>query len=87
MFDPKDPTRSLAPRKPMSPEELDKFRPSATPSYADEVKALTYKIGLREIEPLIRRLVSLERIVVEQDIKILALQNTTLQLKYPNTKV
>jgi hypothetical protein len=67
----------------MTPAQLDAYRPGAQPSTVDEAKALAYKTGIKELEPIIRRLIALEETVVEQQTKITALQTTVLALKYP----
>ena len=77
---------SIAPsndRLPLSPEQVDSFRPKNTVSTVDEAKAIAYKTGIKDLEPVIRRLIFLEAKVDEQETKITALQTTVLALKYP----
>jgi hypothetical protein len=49
---------------------------------SDEARALCYKIGIKELEPFIRRTLALEAKVAEQATQIQALQTTVLQLKH-----
>jgi hypothetical protein len=46
----------------------------------DEARKLAYAIGLRELEPVLRRLINAERTIAEQENKIAGLQTTVLQL-------
>jgi hypothetical protein len=74
MFDPNDPLKELfsAPRQPMTPAQIESYRPKpATASNIDEAKAIAYKTGIKELEPLIRRIIALEE-------KVAALQSAVL---------
>lgn len=84
MFDYRDPTReaTCAPRNPMTPAELDSYRPKPAVTLDDEAKRISYRLGMKEIEPLVRRLLLLEATVAEQAIQITALQTTVLKLKH-----
>jgi len=44
--------------------------------------ALSYKTGIRDLGPLLLRIITLERTVTEQQTTIAALQSTVLALKH-----
>lgn len=80
----RDPTRaaSCRPRTPLTPEELDAFRPKPAVTLDDEARRIAYKLGSRDFEPLVRRVLALEATNRTQATQILALQNETLRLKF-----
>lgn len=53
----------------------------------DEASRIAYSTGIRELAPLIRRIMALEATVEEQVTQISALQSTFLRLKYPGVEI
>jgi len=53
----------------------------------DEASKIAYATGIRELAPLVRRLIALENTVREQATQISGLQITALQLKHSKVQV
>jgi hypothetical protein len=56
-------------------------------SLQDEASRIAYAVGLREITPVILRLLTLEATAARQVEQITALQTSVLRLKFPNVQV
>jgi hypothetical protein len=74
-----DPNYDLvrSPKMPLTPQQLEDLRPkpAAPAPKIDEAKAIAYKTGIKDLEPVIRRIISLERTVAEQAEKITRLES------------
>lgn len=70
--------------QPMSPAQLDALRPKPAGQQpaVNEASAIAYKTGIRELAPLVLRLISAESTIAEQAVQIAALQSTVLKLKH-----
>jgi hypothetical protein len=59
-----DPNYDLvrSPKVPLTPQQLEDLRPkpAAPAPKIDEAKALAYKTGIKDLEPLVRRIIFLE---------------------------
>ncbi len=72
-------------RQPLSPQQLADLRAKAAAPVAaqpvDEARQLAYVSGIKAIEPIMRRIISLERTVAEQGAKITALETQLLDAR------
>lgn len=72
-----------------SPAELESLRPRpGTPQAGavDEAAVLAHRAGSRELEPVIRRLITAERTIAELTEKITNLETQLIEVKYPVNK-